>query len=288
MVPIITPVNDDLSLRKSVVKDLVELHLKNGVTGFYVCGYTGEGGALPEKTRMEMTEAVIEYTAGRGDSIIHVGAAKDIDMAIRLAKHAESAGAQALSAMPPQGAEDDERCLEFFRTLSSATKLPFLVYAVSFPQADIAPFMKAVMQMDNVIGLKFTRQSYIEMWNIIEQSGGDINVFNGPDETLICGLMMGADGGIGTSYNLMSGMYSEIYSCFKKGDYERARELQFMVNKVCYTIKKHGEIESVKYILTKKGYSVGNCVAPRGPISDANIKGLESDLEKLDFYNKYF
>ena len=27
-------------------------------------------------------------------------------------------------------------------------------------------------------------------------NGGDINMLNGPDETLICGLMMGADGGL--------------------------------------------------------------------------------------------
>lgn len=289
MVPLVTPIAGDLSLNRDVVKKLVDLHLSNGVTGFYVCGYTGEGGALPEKTRMDMTEAVIEDMAGRGSAIIHVGAAKDTDMAIRLAKHAEKAGAQALSAMPPAAIAGDEgKLLDFFRTLSSATVLPFLVYAVSFPQANIAPFMQSVMEMENVIGLKFTRQSYIEMWNIIEQSCGDINVFNGPDETLICGLMMGADGGIGTSYNLMSGMYVELYNSFKKGDYERALEIQFKVNRVCYTVKKYGELKSVKHILRKKGYDVGYTAEVDNRLSPESTDGLEKALKKLEYYGKFY
>ncbi len=63
----------------------------------------------------------------------------------------------------------------------------------------------------NVIGAKYTLSDYYVFRKLKEINGGDINMLNGPDETLICGLMMGADGGIGATYNIMSNKYCDIY-----------------------------------------------------------------------------
>lgn len=49
------------------------------------------------------------------------------------------------------------------------------------------------------------------MRRVIELNTGDINVINGPDEMLICGLTMGADAGIGSIYNIMPEKFVKLY-----------------------------------------------------------------------------
>jgi F-type H+-transporting ATPase subunit gamma len=68
-----------------------------------------------------------------------------------------------------------------------------------------------------VTGVKFTRFNYFEMRNIIERCDG-INMINGPDEMLVCGLTMGADAGIGSTYNIMPGRYVKLFDAFQAGE----------------------------------------------------------------------
>ena len=43
------------------------------------------------------------------------------------------------------------------------------------------------------------------------EGGRDFVVFNGPDEQLVSGLAMGADGGIGGTYGVMPELYISYY-----------------------------------------------------------------------------
>ena len=53
------------------------------------------------------------------------------------------------------------------------------------------------LDIPGTIGVKWTSYDYFNMHRIKALRGGNVNVMNGPDETLLCGLSMGADGGIG-------------------------------------------------------------------------------------------
>ena len=70
----------------------------------------------------------------------------------------------------------------------------------------------------------------IQMW----RDEGTI-VFNGPDEQLISGLVMGATGGIGGTYGAMPELYVKLFDCVKSGDLATALEIQ---NECCRIIYK--------------------------------------------------
>jgi hypothetical protein len=116
--------------------------------------------------------------------------------------------------------------------------------------------MKRLIEIDGIIGVKFTLTDFYSMRRIKELNGGDINVINGPDEMLICGLSMGADAGIGSTYNLMCAEYVKLRILFLAGDIEGARATQYKVNKVTEILIKYGVIRSVKYILAKLLYDI--------------------------------
>lgn len=66
---------------------------------------------------------------------------------------------------------------------------------ICWGEQDPTVLMEKVLELPGVIGMKFTRNDYYELFRISRIQGGNINLLNGPDETLLCGLVMGADGG---------------------------------------------------------------------------------------------
>lgn len=86
----------DLSRGRALVNYLIEAE----VDGLYITGSIGEGFLMTGEERKAFTEAVIDEVKGRIPVIVHVGdigTKKSID----LAKHAEKAGADAISSVPP-------------------------------------------------------------------------------------------------------------------------------------------------------------------------------------------
>ena len=99
-------------------------------------------------------------------------------------------------------------------------------------------------------------------------------VFNGPDEQLISGLVMGAVGGIGGTYGAMPELYVELYRCVKAGEMAKALDIQ---NDCCRIIYKmcsgHGNMYGmIKQILRLLGGP--DCGSVRAPPAEL----IESDL----------
>lgn len=280
MPALITPVFEDGTLREAAVRGLIDWQLSKDVKGFYICGSTGEGLQLSEETRMRMAEVTVSHTAGRGSVIAQVGAS-DALSAIRLAKHARQAGCDAISSLPPNyfRSYDEDEIFAYYQALGESCDLPLLAYATSmFKQPDISPFVARLMQLPTVIGLKFTRYDYYEMRKVLELNAGNINVINGPDEMLICGLTMGADAGIGSTYNIMPDRYVELYGRFARGDFEGARQKQFEINRIISVLIQYGVYPSIKHVLCSLGFDVGHTVFPGRRFTPAQQEALMRDL----------
>ncbi|MEA4822505.1 MAG: dihydrodipicolinate synthase family protein [Clostridiaceae bacterium] len=283
-----TPLNEDGTLRRASVKPLIDYLIDAGCDGFYVCGATGEGVVMQPDARMEMTEAVIEATAGRGKVISHIGAV-DLITAKKLAAHAAAAGADAISSVPPffYGYNDDG-IYNYYRALADAAELPLLMYACPLSGVPVTLSMvERLMTIPNMIGLKWTNPNYYEMHKISLLRGGDINVINGPDETFLCGLMMGAHAGIGSTYNVMPRVFVDIYNAFQKGDLAAARKAQYKADALIRVMLAHDGLASLKLMLTWNGFDMGHTTYPMKRLNDAEEASLRADLNAIDYENVY-
>ncbi len=289
MPALITPINDDGSIREAAARSLIESQIERGVSGFYICGSTGEGPVMSEESRMRMAEITVDQVKGRVPVINHVGAC-DARSAVRLAKHAEEIGCDAISSVPPNFyySHDENEIVNYYKALSDACAKPLLVYATGmFKQADIVPVIARLMEIDTVIGLKFTRMNYYEMRRIIELNGGDINVINGPDEMLICGLTRGADAGIGSTYNVMPGEFVKLFESYRSGDLAAAQAQQFKINHAIEIMLRHSLFPALKHMLTVQGFDVGQPVFPTKRFSKEEENALMKDLNAIRFFEDY-
>ncbi len=280
MPALITTVNEDNTLKRDVAEEVMRRELKTGITGFYINGATGEGPLLPEKTRMEMAELAVDVCRGRGAVINHVGAA-DMASALRLAKHARETGCDAVASVVPNFFfKFKEECvLDYYRRLAAAAELPVLVYVQGLMTDDPYAFMQKAITIDGVIGCKFTNFNFYAMHRITKLNGGDINVINGPDEMLICGLTMGADGGIGSTYNVIPAWYCALYEAFRKGDFAAARDWQYKIDRVVEILLADGScIASVKAYFSLLGIDAGFAALPQLRLDAAQMKTLHDRL----------
>lgn len=274
MPALITPFDENGSLKTESARRIMNRELKSGIDGFYVNGATGEGLYLSESTRRAMAEVAVETCKGRGVIINHVGAV-DTTSAIRLAKHAGEIGCDAISSLVPNyiTSYTTDQILDYYKRLSDASGLPVLVYCTGLVGNKPYDFMKQAINIDGVIGCKYTMFDYYSMHRIVNLNGGNINVINGPDEMLILGLTMGADGGIGSTYNIMPEKYVELYRTFRAGNFDKAREMQFAINEIITVLLAHGCLTSIKEVFDMLGYDPGYIAYP-GKVMDTAEKSL--------------
>jgi N-acetylneuraminate lyase len=258
---LITPLDDQGRLLPAALERLLAALYATDIQGVYVCGQTGEGPAQPVEQRMQVLETTVRCTPAGKSVIAHVGAASQAD-AIALARHAAKAGAHAISSLPPFGAYSFGEIRAWYEALAHASELPLLIYY--FP--DLFPALAGTAQvlelaaLPNVMGLKFTDFDLYKMW-CIKQTGK--LVYNGRDEVLAAGLLMGADGGIGTFYNLAPDWFAELFCLARAGEWAAARLVQDDINELIRIGLQFPAIAAVKKILSWMGLDCGVPMAPR-------------------------
>ncbi len=97
------------------------------------------------------------------------------------------------------------------------------------------------------------------------EGGEGFVVFNGPDEQLVSGLAMGADGGIGGTYGAMPELYLKIEELVKAGKIAEAQKVQYAANEIIYAMCAcHGNLYAVmKEILKiREGLDIGGVRKP--------------------------
>lgn len=281
MPAMITPIDAAGRLKAQSAEAIMKLELDAGVNGFYVNGATGEGLFLSEATRREMIETAVAVTGGRAKIINHVGAV-DTQQALRLAKHSAEVGCDAISSLVPNYVTSytTDQILDYYKRLHEESGLPVLVYCTSLVGSAPFEFMKRAIEVEGLIGCKFTLSDYYSMHRITELNSGDINVINGPDEMLICGLTMGADGGIGSTYNLMPDRFLNLYKAFREGRFEDARQIQFGINKIICVLLAHGCIAAIKEVFNRMGLDAGSVAYPGKVFDKSESDVLLSELRQ--------
>ena len=288
MPALVSPIDDDENVLEDSMRRLIRMHLSAGVTGFYLTGGTGEGCVLQPSTRMKLIETAKDEVGDKAKLIAHIGAI-DLKTATKLARHAADTGMDAISSVPPFFFDYYEKEIgEYYKALSDASGLPIIMYASPAAGIEITyDMVKRYMEIPNMIGVKWTNYNYYTMHRMKEINGGNINIINGPDECLLCGLSMGADGGIGSTYNVMPKVIVDIYNKFTAGDIKGAQAAQFKANKLIDIIIKHDVVCSIKALLADMGFDCGKQVYPQKRFDNDELEVFRKEVKALKFEEEY-
>jgi N-acetylneuraminate lyase len=260
---------------------LLERVYSAGSDGVYVCGQTGEGLLLGKQDRKQAVDASVRNSPKGKQVIVHVGAASTAD-AVELARHAATAGAHAISSLPPAGAFSFQEARAYYEAIAAVSDLPVLVYY--FPE-----FSRSVATLDeivnlcsipNVVGLKFTDFDFYRL-SLIARSGHVI--FSGRDEAFACGVLMGASGGIGSFYNLVPELFVQVWRAGSAGDFATARRIQDRINDLVQVVLRFPMLPAIKMLLAWSGIECGHAVAPRRRLTSEEERELREGITAIEF-----
>lgn len=229
---VFSPMHADGSLHLEMVPRLVEHLIEHNAAGLYVCGSTGEGPSLASAERRAVAEAYVQAAAGRLPVIVQVGH-DSLSEARQLAAHAQAIGADAISAIPPLYFRIDSlgTLLDCLETITAgAPELPFYYYHIprlTAARIDVVRFLQlGARRLPNLAGVKYSDFAIFELQACASLESGRFNMLFGSDEMLLAGLVGGAQGAVGTTYNFAAPLYNQIVAAYHRGELGEAQRLQ--------------------------------------------------------------
>lgn len=262
--------------------------VKKGVKGLYVCGSSGECIYLKVKERKKILETVMDEVGGELTVIAHV-ACNNTDDSRKLAAHAESLGVDAIAAIPPIYFRFPDRAVaQYWNDISAAApNTDFIIYNI--PQLAgtklTVPLYLRMLENEKVIGVKNSSESAQDIQMFKDAGGEGHVVLNGPDEQLVSGLAIGADGGIGGTYGVMPELYLAIFDAVKKGDISRAREIQNDACRIIYALCGcRGNMYAVikKVMELREGIYLGGVRKPLADIAEEDMPKILECVQMID------
>lgn len=288
-----TPMHPDGTLNLARVPEIVDRLVQYDVRGLYVCGSTGEGPLLTGAERKAVAEAYVNAAAGRIPVVIQTGHMSNWE-ARELAEHAASIGADGLSALPPMYFKPDSlesllACLK--EVTDGAPDLPFYYYHIpplTSVALDMREFLKQAPEViPSFAGLKFSSHLLHEFQACIDQAQGKYGIFFGVDDMFVSGYAVGSSGAVGSTYNFMAPIYQQAMAAYDSGDGKRAFALQVEAGRIVAKMLEYKGMAGLKAVLKMIGLDCGPSRLPLKTLNDVEYEALESDLEAIDFFEKW-
>lgn len=259
---LMTGLADDGSFSPERQRKLNDYVLLQGLTGLYVGGSSGESGLLDVEELLAQ-QAIVAEDAGDTTLIAHVGAPNLRD-SMRLARNAARLGYHGLSALPPHSYPfTDAEILAYYHDLQAATDLPLIVYEVPVRTGRPIPMetLIEILGLPNVAGLKFTSNDMFKL-SMLRRACPDSTLFFGFDEIYLSGAVLGADGGIGTTYNLLGRLYVALDRAIRTGNLTEAQNLQDISARFVEVLLATGVLPGMKAAFRAIGIDPGPTRTP--------------------------
>ena len=289
----ITSFNKDESINKEGIRKTVNYLISERVDGLYITGSTGETFLMSQEEKKQAIEIIVEEVNGRVPVIAHIGSI-GTKITNELGQYAEKVGVDALSALPPfyYGFSNDE-IFNYYEDISDSTNLPITVYNISHANLMDLDMLKRLASIKNVKGVKYTAPTHFNFSKIKKEIGESFKIYSGMDEMALSGLISGADGIIGSFYNLMPELFVEIYKQVKNNKINEAKKIQEKINIIIlFALKKSGYPfikMGLKWLNVDSGYarrpfnSIVDSENENTIINELKILAKENDLTGIKF-----
>jgi 4-hydroxy-2-oxoglutarate aldolase len=266
--PITTPFDHAGNLYVTKVQHNVEKWNTTTLTGYVVCGSTGEDVFLSMNEKFTLWELAAKYAAPEKLLIAGTGMESAKETICATNRAAELGYKAALVRTPhyfkTQMTQPATQML-FFRTVADQARIPVLLY--NFPQVTgvdlAAEAVVGLSEHPNIIGIKDSSGNVQRVMDIVRDARPDFQVLVGSAQVLLPSLLMGAVGGILAFANPAPYAAIAIWEAFRTREEEAARDWQNRVGRAATRIAKYG-VPGLKHVMDLNGYYGG---PPRLPLS---------------------
>jgi 4-hydroxy-tetrahydrodipicolinate synthase len=256
----------------------IDWQLECGVPGLIVFGSTGEFLAVSGAERTALVAATVEHVNGRIPVMVGTMNAYTPN-AVRYSQEAQELGADGLMIAPPYyyTPTEDEIC-RYYEAICDAVDLPIMLYnnpVTTNVDISAALVAKLTAELENIRYIKEASLDVGRVYDIVELTGGAMNVFAG--ERVVESYLLGAVGYVNPYGNYAPRASVLICELMAGGHVEQAREIERRLDAIDHTIAAghptYGHQCYSKALPAVAGVPMGEVRAPLTPYSSLGAEG---------------
>ncbi len=272
--PIATPFDRDGEIYKAKLRHNLEKWNLTGLSGYVVCGSTGESVLLTPEEKMKLYEWTGEYAAS-GKLLIAGTGMESVRETVDLTNRAAALGYKAAMVRTPHYYKNlcskAETQKLYFQAVADQSKIPIMIY--NWPQATGVDIQSEVVaelsQHPNLIAIKESSGNLEKVMRMIREVKMGFQVLVGSAPTLWPSLAVGAAGAVLAFANAAPHATVTIWEAHRSRDTETAREWQAAIGHAAHLVTTKYGIPGLKYAMELTGYYGG---PPRLPLMPASAE----------------
>jgi 4-hydroxy-2-oxoglutarate aldolase len=267
--PIATPFDHRGDLYKVKVQHNVEKWNRTGLTGYVVCGSTGESVYLTAEEKLKLWEWVAEYAAS--DKILVCGTGMEsVRETVALTNAAAERGYKAAMVRTPHYYKNlvhkmDAQIL-YFRAVADQVKIPVMIY--NWPQVtgvDIsAEAVATLSHHPNIFGIKESSGSLEKCIQMIKDVQPGFQVLTGSAPILAPSLAIGCAGAVLAFANAAPYSTISIWEAHRSREFAAGMDWQNRILRAAQLVTVKYGVPGLKYAMDLNGYYGG---PPRLPLT---------------------
>ncbi len=285
IVPMVTPFTEAGEIDLPAVEKITANLAGNGACPF-ILGTTGEGPSVPQAGREEFVQAVVKCAAGK----VHVYACVIGNCVGELVVEANRylrCGADAVVApLPFYYPLKPTHMLKFYQSLSDGIDGPLLIYNITITTHMSIPLdvIEQLSRRENVVGLKDSENDLDRARQAIDTWKGreDFSYFMGCGALAGETLLLGGDGIVVGTGNVVPGLYRQMHQAALSGDEDAVRRLQDRAMAISNIYQQNAVLSESLAILKVMMEHMDLCkrwVLP--PLSDIDAEREKQTVEKM-------
>ncbi|MCX4759380.1 dihydrodipicolinate synthase family protein [Kitasatospora purpeofusca] len=256
---------------------LVDRLIDAGCHAIAPLGSTGESAYLDDQEWYTAAEAALAAVAGRVPAVVGVA---DLTTrgAVRRARFAERAGADAVMVLPQAYWKLDEREVAgHFTAVADAVTVPVMLYNnPATSGVDLSPelMVSLVERVENITMVKESSGDVRRMHRLTQLTDGALPFYNGSNPPALAAFSAGAAGWCTAAPCLIPGPVLELHRAVRAGEWDLALEVFQRQLPVLEFILGGGLPTTVKAGLALLGMDVGGPRRPLLPLDPAGTARL--------------
>ena len=286
-----TPFDSNGKLDVSLIPGYYSFLKKNGVTGAFINGSTGEGVSTTMAEKKAVAQAWADCSNHDDDfKVMAFLAGTCLADCIELAKHAYEIGLYAVSLTGPfyfKPANVDMLADVCIKVGKEVPNMPIYYYhipvltGVNFPMFDLVRALDG--KLANFAGVKYTHEDFMDYQSCMTYADGKYDMLWGRDENMLSALVLGAKGAVGSTFNYAAPLYYDLIDAFNTNDLVKARVLQQKSIDMIRLLGKYGGISVGKAYMKMVGFNLGEFRLPVKNMSAEQFELFKKDVASLNF-----
>lgn len=256
------------------------------LSGYAVCGSTGETPMLSSDERLRLLDCVRE--ASTPEKLLVAGLASDsVHEAARVANRAAEMGYKLALALTPSYYRTQmqlaETQLRFYGELADRSQIPVLLYNMpGVTGYDLpVPLISELSRHPNIVGIKDSSGNLDKLKQTVEAVETGFRVLSGSGINFGEALHLGASGAILAIANATPQAALSVWDAFRSGQRDSAQEWQTRLGPVAKLIGTKYGIPGLKYAMDLTGFYGGPARLPFAHLTNDEQSQIAEALQSV-------